>query len=248
MDQIVERFKSGDLGPIATAARISLPVDSPAARWSFGNRALVAAQTGTPDCRGYRQWQAAGRQVTEKGAAYIFRPQVIKDKETGEERFIGRYSTVPVHPYNHTKPIEGFGGEVLDYTPKELPPLMEVAKRFGLKVEFMPTGDDFLGFYHDSKSMLVVGTDNWGTFFHELGHAGHYRVNPEIEMGTKDKAHKEAIAELTACVLMDMYGHDRTRNTWHYIEMFNPDDPIGAIMKASKEVGKILDLVFEEVA
>src|SRR5688500_11747837 len=86
LERVIVRFQAGDLSPMVAVERLSLDPQAPAAQWSFGNRVLAYSQTGSVDCRGYRQWQAAGRQV-RKGAcaAYILRPKTIRRERDEEE-------------------------------------------------------------------------------------------------------------------------------------------------------------------
>ena len=87
LDRVVQQFQSGDLSPIVQVVRLQLPADCPASHWSLGNRVLAYAQSGSLDCRGYRQWQAAGRQV-QKGsrAAFILAPHLVTTPGRRERR------------------------------------------------------------------------------------------------------------------------------------------------------------------
>ena len=56
LDLVVEQFKSGDLSPIVELARIQrLGEPIPSEQWTLSNRVLALIQTGSMDCRGYRQ-------------------------------------------------------------------------------------------------------------------------------------------------------------------------------------------------
>jgi hypothetical protein len=238
LDAVIERFKAGDLSPITEVARITLPDDAPARKWTMSNRVLAYAQTGSLDCRGYRQWQAVGRQV-QKGStsAYIFGPILVDDEEGGK-KLVG-FKTIPVFPYHDTQ------GEGLDYSPKEPPPLMEVAERLGVDVSYGPMALGVLGSARVDGTAISLGTQDPAVWFHELAHIAHRQVKGELQGG--QDPHQEATADLTAAVLMDLYGlGDRTGNTWEYISSYNPEDPIRAIMRATDEVGPILDYIFDE--
>ena len=88
LDKVVERFRSGDLSPIVEIARLQRVGDPiPSDRWSLSNRVLAFIQTGNLDCRGFKQWQQAGRHVRKgEQAAYILAPVLvpIEDPDTGE--------------------------------------------------------------------------------------------------------------------------------------------------------------------
>ena len=79
LDKVLSQFKSGDLSPITTVARIQLSKDAPATHWSLSNRILAFSQSGELDCRGYRQWEQVDRKV-KKGerSVYILRPIIVK--------------------------------------------------------------------------------------------------------------------------------------------------------------------------
>jgi hypothetical protein len=245
LDKVVEQFKSGDLSPVVKLVRIRLPQDAPAARWTFSNRVLAYAQTGSVDCRGYRQWQEAGRQV-QKGsrAAFILGPVLVKrqtDDGVEEERLVG-FRALAVFPIHDT---EAESGEALDYTPRQLPPLMDVARRLGVDVAYAPTRPGALGNCTPDGSAITLGSVEPVVFFHELAHAAHQRVMGRNLKGGQDP-HQETTAELTAAVLMHLYGlGDRTGNCWGYVQQYN-EDPLRAIMKATDEVGKVLALLLDE--
>jgi hypothetical protein len=121
LNKVIEKFQTGDLSPIVKAVQLQLDPDAPALKWSLGNQVLAVAQTGTLDCRGYRQWQEANRHV-KKGAlaAYILSPVTVKkEKDTGDEyrQCIG-FKPTPIFS------IEDTDGDPLPATtpPAQLPP------------------------------------------------------------------------------------------------------------------------------
>jgi hypothetical protein len=83
LDQVVEQFKSGDLAPVVKIARLQRNGDPiPSDKWSLSNRILAFVQTGSYDCRGYRQWQQVGRFVKRGSkAAFIFGPILVSHRE-----------------------------------------------------------------------------------------------------------------------------------------------------------------------
>lgn len=243
LNEVVAKFQNGDLSPIVKIASIRLPKDAPAAKWSFSNRVLAYAQTGTLDCRGYRQWQGVGRQVRkgERGA-FIIAPRIVtekddKGKKTKELRgFLG----LSVFAYHQT---DGEGDQAFTYEPKVPPPLREVAQAFGLDVKFGP----MLGAYGatDSETSVWMATDDTAVFFHELAHAAHTKADGGKRKGETEE--RETVAEFSAAVLMELYGlGDRSGNAWRYIEHF-ATDPINAVLKALGTVEKVL-VQLEEVA
>lgn len=245
LDKVIAKFRSGDLSPIVKVATIRLDGDAPSLKWSFGNRVIAFVQTGGElDCRGYKQWQAAGRQV-KKGsrAAYIIGPVTVsktKVNDAGEEekykQLVG-FHTIPVFAYNQT---EGEDDTALDYTPKDPPPLIEVAEKLGVQVSFTPLVGAYGQVTADGKEMRLA-TNDPETFFHELAHAAHARLEGKLRGGQDEE--QETVAEFTAAVLMEMYGYgDRSGNAWEYISQY-ADDPLTAVSKALDVVGKVVGLL-----
>lgn len=242
LDRVVEKMKTGDLSPVIDVALIRLPKNAafPAAKWTFSNRLLAYLQTGDLDCRGYRQWESAGRQVTKgQRAAYILAPRMIKqeDAKGDEESKCVGFLAVPVFGISQT---EGDQIEELSLAPKEPPPLLEVAARFGISVKYLPAGEEARGYYDPARKSITLCTHHEKTFFHELAHAAHDRL--ESLKGGQD-ARQETIAEFTACVLAAMYGKDYSGNSWEYIQSYN-NNPLTAIMAAMETIEKVIALIF----
>ena len=130
LNQVIDRFKAGDLSPLVEVARIRRhPEDHrPFDKWSFSNQILAFIQTGSLDCRGYRQWQKTGRHVRKgERASYILGPRhkKITDEETGEEKLIlTGFISIAVFAAHQT---EGEPLPEFEYQPEALPPLVEVA-------------------------------------------------------------------------------------------------------------------------
>jgi len=241
LDKVVNKFKDGDLSPIVNVVILELPEDAPAKKWTLANRAMAFAQTGSLDCRGYKQWIASGRQV-KKGshAGFIFYPRMTKKenaKGEKEPRCIGFGSTA-VFAVDDTE-----GDPVADYEPKQAPLLLEVAERLGVSVEYAPLIDGTLGFCKTDNSTIKLATHDESIFFHELAHAAH---NTFEQSKGKQDPRRETVADLTACVLMGLYGiRDNTGNTWKYIKSYNAD-PLKAIMKALSTIERVLAVIFED--
>jgi hypothetical protein len=205
---------------------------------------MAFMQTDCTDCRGYKQWQEVGRQV-KKGskAAYILGPRLVKieDEETGEEKqIVTGFFSIPVFPYDDTE------GESLieeDQTPREMPPLYDVAQAWGINIDYCPLPQGVRGSFNPGKNSIKLGTANVKTFFHELAHAAHGKIEA-LNHGQDSK--QETIAEFTACVLMKLYtGEDYSGNSWQYIESYNPNDPIKAIYSVLSTVEQVINLIIE---
>lgn len=244
MDRIVKKFQTGDLSPIVKVARLQISKDIPAANWSFSNQVIAFAQTDSIDCRGYRQWQKVGRQV-QKGskAAYIIYPKKVKAKdEDGKPVYICiGFGATAVFPRHTTTVIEGQEDLDINYEPTQLPPLYDVAIKLGIQVEWIPLPPDRLGDATTDGSKIRMATHDQSTFFHELAHAAHARIDGKLK--NIQDAEQETVAELTATVLMQLYGiRDHTGNAWKYISAYNTD-PLKAILKAISKVGQVIELL-----
>ena len=202
----------------------------------MGNKMLAYVQARTLNARGYQAWKEVKRQV-QKGAhsIYIWAPRMVKKEEKGEEKaqLIGFF---PVAVF----PIEVTDGEPLkeDLTPRELPPLFDVAARLGVTVKFQPVAPDRLGDF--GHNMINLGSGDPHVFMHELAHACHQKTDPEY--ASRSSSYKEVVAEFTACVLAALYGYDYTGTTWQYLTMFSTD-PLKAIMKAGHHIDQVLNLI-----
>lgn len=246
LDTVIDKFRTGDLSPITQVARIRLAADAPASRWSFSNRVIAFIQTGELDCRGFRQWQQLDRHL-KKGsrAAYILRPHIVKTTQDGdgdseEEAACIGFSPVPVFPASATEGVTPLPG----YTPVELPPLTDVAKRLSISVNYVPVTPGRLGDCDITGSKIRLGTIDPAVFFHELAHAVHARLEGKLQGG--QQAQQETVAEFTATVLMELYGmRDHTGNAWRYIESY-AKDPLQAITKALRMVEQVLEVLTTE--
>lgn len=243
INKVIEKFKTGDLSPISQVSRIKLDESAPARNWSLSNRVIAFLQAEEMDCRGFVQWQNVGRQV-KKGskAIYIFRPHTITkvNEDDEQETVCIGFSTVPVFPASCTEGDSKLPG----YTPSELPPLMDLAKKFGVKVDYVPVLPDRYGDCKNDGTSIRLGTHDPRIFFHELTHAIHARIEGGLKGG--QQVDQETIAEFTTAVLMDFYGlGDNTGNAWRYISHY-AEDPIVAITKALGTVEKVLSVLISE--
>lgn len=244
INKVIEKFQSGDLSAVTKIARIQLAKEAPVNKWSLSNKILAFLQSDEFDCRGYKQWQNAGRTV-KKGskAVYILRPKLAKIKKENEEEnkniCIG-FAPIPVFAASCTD-----GDENLPtYEPVEYPPLLGVAKKFGIAVEYAPISPDKLGDCQSDGRKIRLGTHDTAVFFHELAHAIHARIDGELKQGQHKT--QETVAEFTSAVLMDLYGAgDTSGKAWNYISHYS-DDPLIAITKAMGTVEKVLAVLLAD--
>ena len=243
LDNMIHRFQDGDLSAIVRIALIREDPNDPRpmAHWSLANRVIAFAQTASLDCRGFRQWKEADRHVSKGShAAYILGPRTITDPKDEDRKIVAGFFSIPVFADLDTEGDQPLADPL--YSPAELPPLQEAAKRLGLTVAYSPPIDPARGAYYPGKKAIRLHTHNVKTWFHELAHAAHDKLE-----GVKGGQHadQETIAEFTACVLMEMYGFgDYSGNSWQYIHMYS-DDPLTAIYKAIATVEKVLAILLQ---
>lgn len=248
LNKVIEKFQKGDISAISQVARIQLDPRAPARFWSLSNKVLAYAQAQELDCRGYVQWKLLGRSVKHGcNAVYIVRPLTVKrtKQENGKEvEYLDcmGFSTYPVFAASDT---EG-NTELPTYQPATLPPLMDVAKKLGINVEFVPVAPDRLGDSDANGAKIRIGSHDPGVFFHELTHAIHARIVGGLEGG--QQIDQEVTAELCATVLMDFYGfQDHSGNAWNYIKRY-ATDPLTAITRAVGMVEKVLAVLLDNRA
>jgi len=247
LDKVIQQFKTGDLSPIVDVVRFPPLAGVPSAKWSLGNQVMAYIQTGTLDCRGFRQWQQVGRKV-KKGekAAWILGPVTRKKEDDNGEEVMAVVGFTGISVFG----AEQTEGEPLDYeidrTPRQLPPLADVAARLGVTVKWQSVPADRLGDYNPLEDEIRMGTAETAVFFHELAHAAHYRVETGIS-GRGKVQHKEVVAEFTACVLMALYGiRDHTGNAWEYLSSYS-EDPLTAITKGMAAIEGVIALLTNPV-
>lgn len=240
---LVEMFESGDLPEAVAQTQLrrlagTRPMDS----WSIGNQ-LIALANGTTDARTLKAWNEIGRRVKPGAKAfYILRPRtrMITDEETGRKRpiCIGFADT----PRFAIEDTEGDPVEYPTYTPAELPPLADVAEGLGIPVSYAPMGDGSRGYYRTDTGEIVLGTHDVDTWFHELAHAAHAKV--ERLRGGQD-ARQEIVAETVAAVLCRLYGFDGyLAEARDYIGAYaRGDEPHKVVMKFFGDVQAVLDVI-----
>jgi len=147
-------------------------------------------------------------------------PEECKPEEIGPEMrtILTGFRCIPVFRYEDTE------GEVLRTVknePKSLPPLVDVVKKWGVKVRYDGTSCGEYGSFNSTENEIRLCTDDPTTFFHELSHKAHDRIE-KLKSGQDPE--QEAIAQLSACVLGRLYGYDVDRYTYQYIANYAGDD------------------------
>lgn len=251
IEKLLEEFKSGNV-PETVAKIVLSGGDCPSAKWSMLNRWLAYVQTGDTDCRGFKQWQSAGRNV-KKGehAAWILRPIIVKKtkKDDNEENvdnyvLIG-YGSIPVFGLHQTEgdPINN------NFIPEEPPALYDIALKLGVKVDYSAFMGKFYGQYSSGKNEILLCTHDEQTFLHELSHSAHDRVVSGLKGGQHPD--QEIVAEFCSCVLARIYGKKSPNegNTYNYIDSYSRQikkTPAEAILSFMADIVKVLDFIIDQ--
>ncbi len=198
-NSIIEAFRHPEGLPKALATIfVHRQDDIPCRKWSWANQ-LIVALAGHHDARGFRQWQAVGRNVRKSQKSFsILSPCVktwIDDQDEKYTCVIGFRSTA-VFGLNQT---EGNPVDTKSHDWIESLPLLEVAQDWGISVTTFP-GKEYQsrGFYQ-SDGVIALGVENVSTWLHELIHAADHRVRGNIKGGVH--LDQEVVAQLGSAVL-----------------------------------------------
>lgn len=252
LQRLIQMFWTGELPKAAARTLIRAHKGArPSDSWSLGNRLIMLA-AGTEDARGYQQWRQVGRQVRAGAKAiYILAPltrritRKVSDPD-GEEReeevtIVTGFRPIPVFR------VEDTVGEPLppepDYSPPQLPPLHEVAKRFRVKVEYRPARWDApLGRYEPGVGKITLFTHDPDVFFHELAHAVHSSFR-QLKPGQQPE--QELVAETAAAVLCELYGYRQYHwHAWRYVQhCAAARDTQGVLRKVMRVLGDVEEVV-----
>ena len=252
LGKIVQLFSSTQLPDLCAMALINAP-ERPSSRWSMGNQLLMVL-AGTEDARGYKQWQDVGRHVKVGAKAFRILGPVLVEKplETtgpnGEEEtaevLVG-FRAIPVFRYEDTE-----GEDLPTYTPRNPPPLLDVAERFGMRVNYLRLSAGVYGMTDYERQVITLATEDWTVFFHELAHALHRSFEPKSSHGQEPEA--EAIAQLVAATLARVYGKPADGFSWTYIASqagsANPQQVGRLCMRVLDRAKRVLDLVYDAPA
>lgn len=248
LDKIVELFSTKQLPDLCAKALINAP-QKPSSKWSFGNQLLMLL-AGTTDARGFRQWNEAGRWVTKGAKAFWILGPIRKKvkkrvlEEQGEEfeiEVLVGFKAIPVFRFEDTN-----GQDLPVYQPRDPLPLLEVAEKFGMKVQYERLAPGMYGATDHTNKTILLATEDWDTFFHELGHAIHRTFEPKSGHGQEPEA--ETIAQLIAATLARLYNRPADSFSWSYIASYaqsnNPQKVGRLCMRVLDKTKKVLDLIY----
>lgn len=249
LEKLVSSFENPEKLEDAIIKTFLDPLDVPQAKYSRFNKILLFLQE-SQDARGNAAWRNLKRfplDWSKQVLIMIPKTITIKDKknEENDKTITTGFFFKGLYRYENT-----YGAKIPEYEklkPKELPPLIDVAQKWGIKTTYFHIGDNkAYGYFDQSKNKINLSTHDAETFFHELGHAAHKKIDGTLKGGQDPQ--QEAIAQLTAGVLCQMYGQKMDRHTYEYILGYAKNDPKKAMNLISKvlvKVSKILELILE---
>lgn len=214
LDRILDSMSKGTL-PAWSIVRFEMPegVEVPCQKYSMLNRLLVASAGGF-DVRGFKTWNKVGRHVKKGGKSIrIFAPVFAKRKTTEEvngktedveKKFLIGFRLIPVFDVTATE------GDDLNYELPEVPniPFVDIASEFDLHVTAGFTDHGEGGWINNSTGEIRMCSPEARVFFHELGHALHFRqleAEGKTVVAGQDEE-QEIVADLTAGVLCNLTG------------------------------------------
>ena len=250
LERIVQLFSTKQLPDLCAKTLVAAP-EKPSSRWSLGNQLLMLL-AGTSDARGYRQWQDMGRYVRKGSKAFhILGPVFVKKRLEGDssdpsdegeevEVLVG-FRTIPVFRIEETE-----GAELPTYKPRDPPPLLEVAERCGMRVNYVRLSAGIYGYTDYEQKVIGLATESWDVFFHELAHTLHRTFEPKTGHGQEPEA--ETIAQLVAATLARLYGKPADSFAWTYIasqaQSSTPQQVGRLCLRVLDRAKKVLDLIY----
>ena len=220
----------------------------PCWKWSLCNRLLVLL-ADTQDARSYNDWKKAGRKVTGgKGCAFfIWQPIIVKDKEIKDKTHLLGFKAGARFRVEDTQGDDVLEMKLLNTSPLEQLPLIELTKKMGVTVKFDETANQgAAAYFRPSASEIVMGTTSEKTFLHELIHA----VDAKIDGKSKNYSFNECVAELGASTLCAMLGIEYgTREVYHYIERYASKEKKTVIqfcLSATRRIDSIIKYIVAE--
>ena len=246
LEKVIRLFSTTQLPDLCAKALISAP-EKPISKWSMGNQ-LLALLAGTDDARGYRQWQDVDRHVRAGSKAFHILGPVFTQKqldgEDGEEETVEvlvGFRAIPVFRHEDTE-----GADLPVYKPRDPPPLLDVAARYGMRVNYVRLSAGVYGYTDYEAKVIGLATESWDVFFHELAHAIHRSFEAKSGHGQEPEA--ETVAQLVAATLARLYGKPADAFSWTYIasqaQSASPQKVGRLCMRVLDRAKRVLELVY----
>ena len=258
IEGLLKAFKEPESLEIVAKSMFRRGIDIPSDNWSILNR-LIMMRHGTMDARGPKAWFKIGRKVLKAGNFCIIAPKLwlkpvldndgkpvldAKGKEKKIPILVG-FNPIPVWPIENTE------GKEVDYKmDKEMPKFLceQVAKSWGISIKQTFDNPSFYGYFSSTKKEIVMATDSQATFFHELAHSADEKIQGKVKEG--QDAQQEIVAEMSAAVLMKMFGLKHgSKNTYDYISKYADNlkkEPVDAVIPLVSRIGKAINLILDE--
>ena len=249
LENLASDFGTKEFENTFALSYISAP-SGPSEKWSRFNRFLMLLQ-GTNDARGYRQWQAVGRQVVKDSSAiHILAPRFVfqksKEDPTKKEKKMVGFIGIPVFRVEDTE-----GDPLPKYEPKSTPnpDLLKLVENRGITVEWKNSMGGEGGYVSTKGDKMVLCSEDFMVLAHELVHL--YDGDTAKQKGGQDPI-QETVAQLGACVLGQIYGHDIKNETYTYIsgyaESRTPAEVGKMCIKVVTRVGNILERIIADAS
>lgn len=241
---ILEAFEHPEELP-AKLAKTYLTRERYCSRWSDRNQLLVWLY-GFSDAATARTWHSRGRRVTNEqwgNSRPILKPvlrkfpiqrEVVRNGEpTGEMEeifisYLAGFTAWNVYGIEQTEVVNKDLWAKFE-PPDELEflehlPWLAVADQWGLEVEAFSGGAGWYGFYEHGKRIGLSVAD-MQTWAHEMIHAAEDRLD-SLTKGGGQKVDNEIVAEIGACVLLQLAGMESNidlRFAYEYVQKYDGD-------------------------
>lgn len=233
IQKLLAAFAAGHIAQPLSVRYLQRDNPPPMHTWSLQN-VLLCLIAGATDARGYKMWQAVGRQVRhgEKACTHILIPiikrredEARKDEarknEDKQNRLIG-FTSQPVFDVTQTEgdPLpDGDNPQFLNSLP-----LINVAYHWQIDVSTYAGQPGMARGVHRQTLLgeqILLGTENLIVWLHELVHAADNKNGNLVEKGQHYRS--EAVAQLGACTLAHLIGQPEEADeglTWNYISNY----------------------------
>lgn len=110
-------------------------------------------------------------------------------------------------------------------------------------------GSGVYGATNHTKKTIILATEDYDTFFHELAHSIHRSFEPKTGHGQEPEA--ETIAQLVAATLARLYGRPADSFSWSYISAYaasnNPRQVGRMCTRVLDRTKKVLDHIYPSI-
>ena len=251
MNLLIEEFGKEEFPEKICKAYINA-IGKPCESWSLQNKFFMLI-SGTTDGRTLNAWRQVGRFVrdwTTVKPFYVLVPSKVTIQKIGKDEKTGEDVTIQFMRFYASKRYtveDTYGQKLEEYKPSNIPPLMDIAKKWFSEIKYSNSAFGEYGSYEPGKNILTLSTESIDTFFHELTHKADEKAHGKLKAG--QDVDQEITAQLTACILSKMYGYDARSYTFNYIKNYanakTPEQVAKHCMRLMKRVDSCLKVIFE---